>query len=104
MLNAIGLWACTRSDTMNCWWITGRPAVGKSTIGAKVTKTFEDEKCLYAQYFITRNIPATTDPDNIFPTLAQQLAEKSPLAAQVIKDKLETTLLSDVKKLSDCQA
>ena len=104
VLNAIGLWARTHSDTENCWWITGRPAVGKSTIGATVTKAFEDEKNLYAQYFVTRNIPATTDPDNILPTLAQQLAEKSPLAGLVIQDKLETTQLSDVKKFSDCQA
>ena len=104
MLNKIGLWARTHSNTKNCCWITGRPAVGKSTIGTKVAETFEDEKSLYAQYFITRNIPATTDPDNILPTMAQQLAEKSPLAALAIQDKLETTPRSVVKKFSDRQA
>jgi nucleoside-triphosphatase THEP1 len=102
VLNEIGLW--THTHTKNCWWITGRPGVGKSTIGAKVAETFEDEKSLYAQYFVTRNIAATTDPDNIFPTMAHQLVEKSPLAALVIQDKLQTTPLSDVKKLSDRQA
>jgi hypothetical protein len=101
VLNEIGLWTRTHSDTKNCWWITGRPGVGKSTIGTKVAETFEDENCLYAQYFVTRNIAATTDPDNILPTIAHQLAEKSPLAAVVIQGKLETTPLSDVKKLSD---
>jgi hypothetical protein len=104
VLYEIGLWTLNHSDTKNCWWITGKPGVGKSTIGAKVAETFEDEKSLYAQYFVTRNIAATTDPDNILPTMAHQLAEKSPLAALVIQDKLETTPLSDVKKLSDCQA
>jgi nucleoside-triphosphatase THEP1 len=104
VLNKIEVWARTYSDHKNCWWITGRPAVGKSTIGAKVAETFENEKCLYAQYFVTRSITDTTDPDNIFPTMAQQLAERSPLAALVIQEKLETTLLSDVKRLSDCQA
>ena len=104
VLNEIGLWARTHSDTKNCWWITGRPGVGKSTIGAKVAETFEDEKSLYAQYFVTRNIPATTDPENILPTMAQQLAENSLFAALAIQDKLETTPLSTVKKLSDCQA
>ena len=104
VLNKIGLWARTRSDTKNCWWITGRPAVGKSTIGTKVAETFEDEKCLYAQFFVNRNIPVTTDPDNIFPTMAQQLAEKSPLVALAIQDTLETTSPSVVKKLSDRQA
>ena len=104
VLNDIEQWACTRSDTENCWWITGRPAVGKSTIGAKVAETFEDEKTLYAQYFISRNIQATTDPENILPTMALQLAENSPLALLAIHDKLETTPLSVVKKFSDGQA
>jgi NACHT domain len=104
VLDEIRRWAHTRSDTENCWWITGKPGVGKSTIGAKVAETFKDEKNLYAQYFVTRNIKYTTDPDNILPTMAHQLAEKSPLAALVIQDKLETTPLSVVEKLSDGQA
>ena len=103
VLNEIELWARTDSDTKNCWWITGRPGVGKSTIGAKVAETFEDENTLYAQYFATRNIAATTDPDNILPTMALQFAEKSPVAALVIQDRLEKTPLSDVNKLSDRQ-
>ena len=104
VLNEIRVWACTHSDTENCWWVTGRPGVGKSTIGAKVASTFEDEKSLYAQYFVTRNIAVTTDPENILPTMAQQLAENSPLAALAIEDKLNTTLPSIVKNFSDLQA
>ena len=104
VLDEIELWARTLSDTKNCWWITGKPGVGKSTIGARVTEIFEDEKSLYAQYFITRNIAVTTDSDNILPTMAQQLARKSPLAALIIQDMLETTPLSVIKKLSDRQA
>jgi nucleoside-triphosphatase THEP1 len=104
VLDDIRLWTDTHSDTKNCWWITGRPGVGKSTIGAKVAETFEDENSLYAEYFVTRNIAATTDPENILPTMAQQLAENSLFAAQAIQDKLKTTPLSDIKKLSDCQA
>ena len=104
MLDEIRLWTDTYSDTKNCWWITGKPGVGKSTVGAKVTEIFKDEKSLYAQYFITRSIAATTDPDNILPTMAQQLAKKSPLAALIIQEKLETTPLSDIEKLSVRQA
>ena len=104
VLDEIELWAHTRSDIKNCWWITGKPGVGKSTIGAKVAEIFEDEKSLYAEYFITRNIAVTTDPDNILPTMAEQLAKKSPLAALVIHDMLEKTPLSVIKKLSDLQA
>jgi NACHT domain len=104
VLDEIRLWTDTHSDTKNCWWITGKPGVGKSTIGAKVAQIFKDENCLYAQYFVTRNITDTTDPDNLFPTMAQQLAKKSPLAALVIQEKLETTPPSVFEKLSDCQA
>ena len=104
VLDEIELWARTPSDTKNCWWITGKPGVGKSTIGAKVAEILEDEKSLYAQFFVTRNIALTTNPDNILPTMAQHLANKSPLAALVIQDMLETTPLSVVKKLSDRQA
>ena len=104
VLNEIETWARTLSDTKNCWWITGKPGVGKSTIGAKVAERFEDDKSLYAQYFVTRNIAVTTDPDNILPTMAQQLAKKSPLAALVIQDMLEMTPLSVIRKISDRQA
>ena len=104
VLDEIELWACTPSGTKNCCWTTGKPGVGKSTIGARVAEIFEDEKSLYAQYFVTRNIAVTTDPDNIFPTMAHQLAKKSPLAALVIQDMLETTPLSVFRKLSDRQA
>ena len=104
VLKEIGVWVRTPSDTKNCCWITGRPAVGKSTIGAKVVKIFQDEKSLYAQFFVTCNIPATTDPDNILPTMAHQLAEKSTFAALAIQVKLQTTPLSVVKEFSDRQA
>ena len=105
MLNEIEQWARTPSDTKNknCWWILSRPAVGKPSIGAKVAKTFQNEKSLFAQYFVTRDVAATTDPHNILLTMAQQLAEKSPLAALIIRDKLETPL-SIVKEFSDGQA
>ena len=105
MLNEIEQWARTPSDTKNknCWWILSRPAVGKPSIGAKVAKTFQNEKSLFAQYFVTRDVAATTDPHNILLTMAQQLAEKSPLAALIIRDKLETPL-SIVKEFLDGQA
>ena len=103
VLDDIERWA-RNSDNKNCWWITGKPGVGKSTIGAKVAEIFEDDKCLYAQYFVTRNIAVTTDPDNILPTMAQQLAKKAPLTALVIQELLETTPISVIKKLSERQA
>ena len=97
-------WAHSHSANNNCYWITGGPAVGKSTIAAKLTETFKDKKILYAQYFVNRNIGDSTDLDNVLPTMAHQLAENSPLAAVTIQDMLNTTPIGDVKELSNSQA
>lgn len=104
VLNQIAVWTDQKSGTARCMWVTGRTGVGKSTIGAQVAERLEDERSLYAQFFVTRDIADTTNPDNIFPTMAQQLAEKSSLAAVVIHEKLEVTLPSLVKRLSYEQA
>jgi hypothetical protein len=65
-----------------------------------------------AQFFISRNIPETTNPDKIVPTIAQQLSESSPAAARTIHDKLkdwvptsrkdqvEALLLAPIRELS----
>ncbi|KAJ7892717.1 hypothetical protein B0H13DRAFT_1505674, partial [Mycena leptocephala] len=42
-----------------------------------------------AQFFISRNIVETTNPDKIIPTIAQQLAKSSPAAARIIDDRLK---------------
>ena len=67
VLDEIELWARTPSDTLNCWWITGKPGVGKSTIGAKAAEIFEDEKSLYAQYFIRKTLSYLTITFSTFP-------------------------------------
>src|SRR5882762_11490531 len=100
VLDKIATWTFQESETARCMWITGKAGVGKSTIGMEVAKRLEDENRLYAQFFITRDIAHTTDPDNIFPTMAWQLAERSPLAAVVIHDKLEHVRASHIKEFS----
>ena len=104
VLEKIATWIDTESKTARCMWITGKAGVGKSTIGIQVAERLEDENSLYAQFFVTRDITDTTDPDNIFPTMARQLAERSPFAAVVIHDKLKDIPRSTVKKLSLEQA
>ncbi|KAJ7909118.1 hypothetical protein B0H13DRAFT_2493818 [Mycena leptocephala] len=103
ILEEIMTWTNLKSNTENCLWITGKVYVGKSTIAAHLAEKLGDEKSLYAQFFIARAIDSTTDPDSIFPTMAWQLAERSPLAAVLIKKNLDS-VPSHASRLSKEQA
>ncbi|KIJ53907.1 hypothetical protein M422DRAFT_95999, partial [Sphaerobolus stellatus SS14] len=81
----------------HCYWITGPPGSGKSTLAATLARWLKDQKLLYAQYFISRNIPETTAPEKLFPTLALQLAQYSPSAAAEIKTALGTRAPGDLE-------
>ncbi|KAF7368185.1 hypothetical protein MVEN_00137600 [Mycena venus] len=74
------------------FWITGIAGSGKSTLSATVIESLRKNKehtPVAAQFFISRNIPETINPDKIIPTIALQLAEFSPVAAGIIHDVLE---------------
>ncbi|KAJ7812687.1 hypothetical protein B0H13DRAFT_1666076 [Mycena leptocephala] len=90
VLQEIISWSNTRLNTEQCLWITGKVYVGKSTIAMHLAQKFGDENILYAQFFIATAIDSTTDPNSIFPTMAWHLAERSPLAAMVIKKNLDS--------------
>ncbi|KAJ7728998.1 hypothetical protein B0H16DRAFT_1697281 [Mycena metata] len=88
-----------RSTRKRIFWITGIAGTGKSTLSA----TLVDNLCkkgtpVAAQFFISRNIPETTNPDKILPTIAQQLAEFSPAAAHIIHDTLKDHFPSSRKE------
>ncbi|KAJ7787520.1 hypothetical protein B0H14DRAFT_2399362, partial [Mycena olivaceomarginata] len=72
------------------FWITGIAGSGKSTLSATVVDNLRKKGTpVAAQFFISRNIPETTDPAKIIPTIAQQLTEFSPDAARIIQGKLK---------------
>ncbi|KAJ7833308.1 hypothetical protein B0H14DRAFT_2251496, partial [Mycena olivaceomarginata] len=72
------------------FWITGIAGSGKSTLSATVVENLRKKHTpVAAQFFISRNIPETIDPAKIIPTIAQQLAEFSPAAADIIHDVLK---------------
>jgi hypothetical protein len=88
-----------------CWWITGQPGIGKSAIAATVAKClrarcpisanataeagYVPKATLFSQFFINHTLAETTDPNNIFPTIALNLAATSPVAAVLIHDALK---------------
>ncbi|KAJ7821708.1 hypothetical protein B0H14DRAFT_1329788 [Mycena olivaceomarginata] len=102
------------SNKQHIFWITGIAGSGKSTLSATVVDNLGKQHTpVAAQFFISRNIPETTNPEKIIPTIAQQLAESSPAAARIIhdtlkhwvptsrKDQVEALLLAPIWELSN---
>jgi hypothetical protein len=74
------------SNAERIFWVTGITGSGKSTLSATIVKNLRKNGTpVSAQFFISRNIPETIDPNKIIPTLAQQLAKSSPTAARVLE-------------------
>jgi len=88
----------------HCLWMTSVPAAGKTAIAMTTARCLvdrrplsakEDERLpfgddapiLYAQYFCNHK-NNSSNIHNLFPTLALQLAEKSPAAAEIIQTSL----------------
>jgi hypothetical protein len=101
------------SNCKHIFWITGIAGSGKSTLSATVVDYLRKQHTpVAAQFFISRNIPETIDPNKLVPTIAKQLAEFSPAAARIIYDTLKngfppsreeqvnTLLLAPIRELS----
>ncbi|KAJ7777764.1 hypothetical protein B0H14DRAFT_2401422 [Mycena olivaceomarginata] len=72
------------------FWITGIAGSGKSTLSATLVDNLRKKGTpVAAQFFISRNIPETTNPDKIISMITQRLAEFSPAAALIIHEKLK---------------
>ncbi|KAJ7700180.1 hypothetical protein B0H16DRAFT_1348833, partial [Mycena metata] len=92
------------SNCNHIFWITGIAGSGKSTLSATVVESLRNEKehtPVAAQFFISRNIPETINPDKIIPTIALQLAEFSPAAAGIIHDVLQRGLPPREKQVKE---
>ena len=101
VLEHIGTWIRDKSTgaTMkHCRWVTSIPAAGKTPIAMTTARCLlakeneqpdfgDDAPSLYAQYFCNRK-NNLSNIHNLFPTLALQLAEKSPAAASMIQTSL----------------
>ena len=81
-------------------WLTGDPGSGKSAITASVAQECKDENILWAQFFINRNLLNTTNPASYFPSIARQLADRSPEVTLTIHDALkqQPSLMDDISQ------
>ncbi|KAJ7592835.1 hypothetical protein C8J56DRAFT_822733, partial [Mycena floridula] len=91
ILHRIESWITRNQQNEQCLCIVGVPGSGKSTIAATVARNVLDaseSRILCAEFFIRRDVVETGDTNNIFPTIAQQLAQLSPTIASVIQKSL----------------
>ena len=87
------------SNAERIFWVTGIPGSGKSTLSATIVENLrETDTPVSAQYFISRNFLETIDPNNMIPTIAQQLAISSPTAARVLEKALKNGYFLDPDK------
>src|SRR5262245_21856508 len=90
VLSRIKKWIYDVNDnTKPFLWLTGEPGSGKSSIAATISRDHKDDKCLWAQYFFSRDYTSTTDPRSVFPSIALQLAMRSPDVAATLYDALQ---------------
>ncbi|KAG6815424.1 hypothetical protein H0H87_002028 [Tephrocybe sp. NHM501043] len=82
------VWDVDPSTAQNFLWLSGDPGCGKSAVTASLVRQSKVEGILWAQYFISRNNIATTNPNTYFPTIARQLSERSVDVERKIHDQL----------------
>lgn len=99
ILNDIFGWIYdTTHESRNFLWLTGDPGCGKSTITASITRDCKDKHVLWAQLFINRKSDNTTKPQFYFPSIARQLADRSPDVQRALHDALveQPSLIDDI--------
>jgi hypothetical protein len=101
VMRDIGKWVHDISGgSQSVLWLTGVPGCGKSTITASVAGQCNDERILWAQFFINRGLSNTTNPASYFPSIAQQLADRSEDVAVAVHDALKEwpSLMDDISQ------
>jgi DNA replication protein DnaC len=101
ILAEIKKWVYDISDGAQSFlWLTGDPGSGKSAITASVARECNNADILWAQFFINRNIGNTTNPASYFPSIARQLADRSPDVATSVYGALkgQPSLMDDISE------
>ncbi|KAG6899373.1 hypothetical protein C0993_010838 [Termitomyces sp. T159_Od127] len=79
------------SSAGNFLWLTGDPGCGKSAITASLAETSRADNNLWAEFFINRNNPNTTNPNAYFPTIVHQFSRRDQEAWHRIYDHFSAT-------------
>jgi len=79
----------TDNSTPPVYWLNGIAGIGKSTIGVTVAEQAQDDGMLGASFFFSRSDQSLSNPQNVFPTLAFQLANANEAFKTAIVKALE---------------
>ncbi|KAG9092921.1 hypothetical protein FS749_015339 [Ceratobasidium sp. UAMH 11750] len=89
VLEALVNWANDEAGA-KVYWMNGMAGTGKTTIACSLCYTLKDTNQLAASFFCSRQLPGCRDVSRIVPTLAYQLARRSPIfkhqLCQVLED------------------
>ena len=100
LLQEIYAWANSRDENF-IFWLNGLAGTGKSTVARTVAYKYNEEKRLGASFFFSRGGGDISHARKFFPSIAVQLAKKSPSLQQHICDAIREN--SDIagQSLSD---
>lgn len=105
VLSQISEWIT--SAATRCMWMTGNAGVGKSAIAITASECLSDQRALtsnmldvddskpledapiFVAHYFCNHLLDSSSIHNLFPTLALQLAEQSPLAAKLVAETVE---------------
>jgi RecA/RadA recombinase len=97
---AIQEWAVADKSSPICW-LCGPAGAGKSTIAHTIAKQCDNEGTLAATFFFSRKKGDRSDMNNLFPTLASQLAQRIPSSKEPMLRALREDPFLLRKSLSD---
>ena len=91
ILQSITDWA--HSISLEKWvlWLKGLTGSGKSTLSTIITHMLQEQGCLGAFMFFSRDVEERNQLANVIRTLAYQLASFSPVIRMVIVQSIEMT-------------
>ncbi|OJJ99921.1 hypothetical protein ASPACDRAFT_52471 [Aspergillus aculeatus ATCC 16872] len=91
LLDQIEDWMDNHKETP-IFWLDGMAGIGKSAIARTVAIRLSERKLLGASFFFSRGDVARRDPNNLFITLAMQLAERLPPYKKLLYDWIANNL------------
>jgi len=100
ILAEIRTWA-DQQDQRNIFWLNGLAGTGKSTIARTVAREYDEQDRLAASFFFSRGGGDISHAGKLFPSLACQLADKSPPLKQYICEAIAKDRKIATKALRD---
>jgi hypothetical protein len=90
LLNDLYDWASlTGDDQPRLFWLRGMAGMGKSTIATTFADYLIKSERLGGSFFFSRSVAERSGPENVFTTLASQLAVRIPKLSQSILDAIK---------------